>query len=161
MGLEDEQVSTEKTAIEQADKIVGISEDMQANEITRAFNPDTYRRGAYVGWMSELKPDLNPAGFDLPRSIEDMAAAVVKFHAASQPKGDGLPEVNIIIFGRRNGVCVVDVVLLGEATHEQSLAMRDYLTRCLSAPVRRLMAEFEVVSEDPGNLWLVPKAVKR
>lgn len=149
-------MSEAKTTIERADEIVGISvifAPQGALDYTGDAVKNTYRRGAYVGWMQNLKPDVNPSGFDLPRGIEDMARCVVELHAASKPKGDGLPEISSINFGRNLGEKDYLFQFNGPIrTYEESQALVEYLMRCLTTATRRFLAAFECVGQRPTDI---------
>lgn len=144
-------MSEAKTTIERADEIVGCSSMFAKGGLLDCALPmtrDTYRRGAYVGWMQNLEPDVNPSGFDLPRGIEDMARCVVELHAASKPKGDGFPREMLVYCPNEGGKERVSVVkqrcgvMEGMSEAEQTTVAL-YIQRCLAPPVRRFLAAFE------------------
>lgn len=144
-------MSATKSIIEQADEIVGIAEDLSANWITRAFSPDTYRRGAYVEWMPKQK---GFHGLDAPAatdSLEKLAAHIVELRAASNPKGDGLPEV----VGWSVDVDTDELILKCSGGPDGPSGFGEFIDLYLAkrdSPVRRLLAAFEVVDKRPTHI---------
>lgn len=188
------------TIIEQADSIVGITDEIGACR-NYGLSRDIYRRGAYLGWLANQEEEK--CGDECRKRdaykhrigsvpIEMMAEVVVAVHAATRPKGDGLPDNLTVLCSYVDGNECVKVSHSDDRTMSfvDQVATAAYLTRCLSAPVRRLMAAFEVTYDPPPDLkaenialratldgkmlrsgevtklgnvicWLVPKAVKR
>ena len=138
--------------IEQADAIVGIAKTIgTCKRESGGFSPDTYRRGAYVEWLTDEKNVVWPHGGSLnaSSSVEEMAALVVRL---SRPKGDGVPET-IVHCPNAMGHSYVVVNKLDHngvkvpMSLEEQTATAAYLQRCLAPPVRRLLAAFEVVEQ--------------
>lgn len=182
--------------IKQADEIVGITE--QIGVLNRHLvSADIFRRGAYFEWLAKQDHDTcvdayhrNKVGEDRVGSIdvEVLSRVVVEVHAATQPKGDGLPEGLTAVSNiaerpeSMRGVIVFkrDGSLTASLTGDEQRKTQEYLDRCLSKPVRRLLAEFDVTDQAPKGdqaaiticdptsekfcppvvCWLVPKAVK-
>lgn len=163
-----------KSAIEQADEIVGIATDV----IMANVKADTYRRGAYADWFRKnSQPDMWPTVAEV---LSSQAERIVRLHAASKPKGDGLPDLIVCCpneFGKE--FVVVRKIIDGAMrpmTLEDQTSTAAYIQRCLTPPVRRLLAEFDVVesrSVEVNKLntvmlhrngqdicWLVPKGAK-
>lgn len=140
--------------IEQADAIVGIAKTIgTCKRESGGFSPDTYRRGAYVEWLTDEKNVVWPHGGSLnaSSSVEEMAALVVRL---SRPKGDGVPET-IVHCPNAMGHSYVVVNKLDHngvkvpMSLEEQTATAAYLQRCLAPPVRRLLAMYDVVEEKP------------
>ncbi len=151
-------MTTTKTTIERADEIVGIADDIRVNEITRAFDDNIYRRGAYMTWLAAPERQRNTmasygamfanaigsSALFIPNGL--IAELIIAVHAASKPKGDGLPEVTEVHtwtsysgggkeFSFSFGPPVTD--------DKSATAMHDYIARCLSSATRRFLAAFE------------------
>lgn len=175
--------------IEQADRIVGIdasSRYFEANVAEPEKHINLYRLGAYLKWLEECKVGDPHARPNAGHALEDIAKEIVALHAASKVKGDGLPDITSVAWavefeagGQRSG----DFVFLFQPPVEsgnEAHAICGYLRRCLTKPVRRLLAEFEVTDQTPAAecpaihipdlqdqsspystvCWLVPKAVQ-
>lgn len=132
--------------IGQADKIVfgdertgeKLHETLRANGVSM----NTMRRGAFIEWLMARGEDETAKG--MLDDIGLMAERIVKLHAATQPKCDGLPEVHSVTCGDLGDIHSVTVWLTSSATQGDAEAMSAYLGRCLSKPVRRLLAAFDL-----------------
>lgn len=148
--------------IEQADRIVGIDTALGLGGILDQADPadrNTYRRGAYLEFYG--KHSVHERGNALcdtgahnyspaSASLEKMAEVVVALHAATKSKGDGLPEVDRVTSAWFAGKAKCATVWMNSsASEEETEAMVSYISRCLSSPVRRLLAEYEVYDHDP------------
>lgn len=174
----------EENDITKADRIVGITYDISVNITTRAFEERIYRRGAYIEWMTAL-PDFH--GLDAPRAsdtIELLAAYIVR--KGAEPKGDGVPKWFFVGAQKISGCSGVGLVAVRngcggyDMTGQEQSCTIAYINRCLSAPVRKLLAAFEVAFSHSGtlcgesvhiplgdniddpdqNIWLMPKETK-
>ena len=108
---------------------------------------------------------------------------VFAVYDATKPKGDWLPDESTVQVSRFGQSYAVRVCHKNDAigfNEESARRMHSYLTRCLSAPVRKLLAAFEVASSHSGtlcgesvhiplgdniddpdqNIWLMPKETK-
>lgn len=140
-----------KTIIEQADEIVGVN---PSGCLLGDTGRDWLRRGAYIEWM----PKQNGFhGMDAPiasAGLEELAAYIVRLHAAYKPKGDGLPDDwQVKVVG--TGAYCVRVSPSNDALgFEQSTAdaVMKYIARCLSPATRRFLAAFECVEQRPTDI---------
>lgn len=138
-----------KTTIEQADEIIGI--DWRKLGISPCHDTkNIYRRGAYIEWIPKQK---GFHGLDAPianAGLEELAAYIVRLHAASKPKDEWLPDDwQVKVVG--TGACCVRVSPSNDALgFEQSTAdaVAKYIARCLTPAVRRLLAAFDVVESN-------------
>lgn len=143
--------------IDQADRIVGIDTALGKSgllDYADSLVKNTYRRGAYLEWFASHGADVRDAAVKVvgaekhtPGAVDiaKMAEVIVALHDATQPKGDGLPapeSIGIDSELREKGWFVVNVMARGGKS--ESATMCEYIDRCLSAPVRRLLAEFDV-----------------
>lgn len=184
-------------SIEQADKIIGIDIALGLGGILDQVDErhrQSYRRGAYIEWIatqdeSLCTDELLKRGSRNYRvgmmQLDKIAEAIVAIHAATQPKGDGLPEEFEVFCQIGASGAIVSVMkrvagLARDMDASEQRKLSDYLTRCLSKPVRRLLAEFEVTDQAPKAYqaaiticdptsekfcppvvcWLVPKSRK-
>jgi hypothetical protein len=140
--------------IDQADKIVfgdARAADKPHNTTLR-IGINTYRRGAYIEWLlSKGHDEAAKAAFD---DVGLMAERIVALDAA---KGDGLPD-GLTAKAYSNAVWgdgVVTEKTLGALVRTDDFKQADkvavYINRCLSAPVRRLLAAFDIVHERDCN----------
>lgn len=135
--------------IEQADRIVGISVALAPDgvlEFASGRMKNICRRGAYIEWIVAQKEDVCS-----DERIEDMAEIVVRI---AKPKGDGLPDETLVFCSNTSGAKGVSVQkLVNDRSQDMSdveqCRTADYLNRCLSAPVRRLLAAFDVTDDPP------------
>lgn len=136
--------------IDKADRIVGISEFVLQiiNRWTsdgKRLSPDTYRRGAYFEWLDAK----HACGLGPGAPLADIAAEVVRIDAEERRKkepDDGLPP----------GPWRYTHGLLRDATDRQLFdpmidgrteRLVDYVARCGSPAVRRLLAAYDVTEE--------------
>ncbi len=140
--------------IEKADEIVGITEILGpggALDYADRATKDTYRRGAYVGWLPKQDGFLGSSGPLASGPLEAIASEIVRLH---KPKGDGLPShVSFAVLAEGFGDVTSPLKTSFEFCEAMSERERDalatYFRRCLAPPVRRLLAAFEVV--EPGG----------
>ena len=150
-----------KTIIEQADEIVGIAEDISVNQITRAFDDNTYRRGAYMTWLAAPERQRNTmASYEamfanaigssalfIPNGL--IAELIIAVHAASKPKGDGLPEIESWSHGPRGFGFNTHA---SESENERLGQLIFNRFRSADSPVRRFLAAFECVGQRPTDI---------
>lgn len=131
-----------KTIIEQADEIAGVHHPLIDFNINgKKLSADTYRRGAYAKWFAEnSSPDMWPSVAEV---LDSQAERIVRLHAASKPKGDGLPEGMWVTscdtgkYGLSVEVCATRM------SRAERCALHEYIACCLTDPVRRFLAAFE------------------
>lgn len=143
--------------IKRADEIVGITERMR--EWFGPNNPsgNTHRRGAYCEWLAASKDRMTNAKLALSgfAKLEDIAAEVVRVHSEEEKAkhpDDGLPPGPWGIYVEDTPTATwLHVSLPIGSTRQQADLMKDYLTRCGSPAIRRLLAAFEVTEEKPED----------
>ena len=151
-------MTSTKTIIEQADEIVGIN--VEAIGLAPEHKA-MLRRGAYFDWLMK---NVDADETMVCGTINHTAGWIVRLHAESKPKGDGLPD--LIVHGP-NMAWHEHVVVrktaggkLTAMTLDEQVATVQYINRCLTAPVRRLLSAFDVTDESdrgPGAFALLQK----
>lgn len=137
-----------KTIIEQADEIVGIN--VEAIGLAPEHKA-MLRRGAYFDWLMK---NVDADETMVCGTINHTAGWIVRLHAESKPKGDGLPDDwQVKVVG--TGAYCVRVSPSNDALgFEQSTAdaVMKYIARCLSPATRRFLAAFECVEQRPTDI---------
>lgn len=143
--------------IEKADSVVGITGTMKESLATDAVK-NTYRRGAYCEWLREHPAKQGPLTVD--NTLEELAAEVVRIDAEGRPKppDDGLPPGPWTVATFRSGASRIEsvkdgkVVAVAYVYEGGRTEHADYLARCGSPVVRRLLAAFEVTDKATGPM---------